>query len=327
MPIISGPITALAGDSTARVYVAATEVHPHEGGVMTDEPCRVSITNGVLSFEAPEGVGVLTIKTAGGVEKTLPILVKEGYTLADALLAGDVEALPASKIDELAERLAGMAAGNPADLTGKLEETGDGELTVGGAYEKLTIGAEWGAAALPAETYLNKWPYVTLATEFEYMHDMLNRLQSGSDVLLLPPVVDSALREAITYRGYDPATVEEIPFEFESQLSASMGYLFSGMTALKTVPEFSHGACRNFEGMFGDCTSLETIGDIYINQDLGQIMMDFMFANCASLQDGQVRIIVDPDKPMNFTTDFMIGGSGLTRKPFFTRTGEPIDVP
>lgn len=335
MPVISGPITALAGDSTARVYVAATEVHPHAGGVMTDEPCRVSITNGVLSFEAPEGVGVLTIKTAGGVEKTLPIVVKEGYTLADALIAGDVEALPASKIDELAERLAGMAAGDQADLTGKLEETGDGELTVGAGYSRVNIGSgDWDRSAiLPKSTYLQYESEilptaVSLSTELEYINASLSELFSGSGKIILSPTLSSPLERVITSRGLDIWTIEAIPFDFDASFLTSMRGLFEGFTSLKEVGFINAYRAIDFSRMFYGCRSLEKAGPIM--PALGpndKADFSYMFYGCESLKDGDVRVIASAQALQNANTEKMIEGSGLSRKPFYTPMGEPIDVP
>lgn len=335
MPVISGPITALAGDSTARVYVAATEVHPHAGGVMTDEPCRVSITNGVLSFEAPEGVGVLTIKTAGGVEKTLPIVVKEGYTLADALLAGDVEALPASKIDELAERLAGMAAGDQADLTGKLEETGDGELAVGAGYSRVNIAmGNWDSSViLPKSTYLQEGmelspTAVSLSVELEYINVALMELFSGFGGVVLSPTVSSPMRSVIASRGLSESEVEAIPFEFNPSCLTSMGRLFEGFTSLKEVGFINAYRAIDFSRMFYGCRSLEKAGPIM--PALGpndKADFSYMFYGCESLKDGDVQVIASAQALQNANTEKMIEGSGLSRKPFYTPMGEPIDVP
>lgn len=150
------------------------------------------------------------------------------------------------------------------------------------------------------------------------------------------------LLAALTARGLDYQTVEEIPFDIELVGSGSAWDMFSGCAALTHVPDLDTGQVTNMEGMFFDCPSLTTVPALDATQvtnmsymfyncaalttlpdlDTGQVTdMEGMFYDCAALTDGNVRLI--GKHPSVSTTD-MITGSGLTRLPFFDAAGNPI---
>lgn len=296
MPTIRGKITALVGDSAARVYVAATSVYPHDDGLITDEPRRVNITNGVVSFDAPEGLGVLILKIPKHGEKTLPISIKEGYTLADALTAGEVESLTAPRFDELVQRvveLLPVVEQPPVDNDGRDDRE------------------------------------VSLEQEIEYFHAALVQLFASSDVIIVPPNPNRGyLDDAVRARGLDSSILEALPFDIDTRMCVDMSGLFEDWRSLKELGGINTYSATRFSFMFSGCKSLERIGVIGLASTSSSVF-DFrsMFYGCESLKDGEVMIFCNPEAARNSDTTGMIDGSGLTRKPFYTPMGEPIDVP
>ena len=71
-------------------------------------------------------------------------------------------------------------------------------------------------------------------------------------------------------------------------------------------------------GLFYDCSSLMQLPDITTSHVTN---MNNMFRNCASLTDGNVRLI---GRHPSVSTSYMITGSGLTRLPFYDTNGNPI---
>lgn len=104
------------------------------------------------------------------------------------------------------------------------------------------------------------------------------------------------LRAALTARGLDYQTVTEIPFDIELVGSGSTQFMFS------------------------DCAALTSVPDLITSQVTS---MFYMFDGCVSLTDGNVRLI---GRNPNVSTTGMITGSGLTREPWYTPDGKPIDV-
>jgi len=71
-------------------------------------------------------------------------------------------------------------------------------------------------------------------------------------------------------------------------------------------------------GLFYDCSSLMQLPDMTTSHVTN---MNNMFRNCASLTDGNVRLI---GRHPSVSTSYMITGSGLTRMPFYDTNGNPI---
>ena len=88
------------------------------------------------------------------------------------------------------------------------------------------------------------------------------------------------LRAALTDRGLDYSTVEEIPFEIELVGSGSAQNLFNDCSALTTIPQLGTSSVTNMLGMFSGCTSITSVPDM----DTSSVTnMGAMFMNCSSL--------------------------------------------
>lgn len=88
------------------------------------------------------------------------------------------------------------------------------------------------------------------------------------------------LRAALTDRGLDYSTVEEIPFEIELVGSGSAQNLFYGYSELTTIPKLDTSNVTNMIGMFMDCSSLTHVPDM----DTSSVAnMGAMFMRCSSL--------------------------------------------
>lgn len=225
--------------------------------------------------------------------------------------------------------------GGDVDLTGKLEETEDGELAVGAGYSRVNIAmGNWDSSViLPKSTYLQEGmelspTAVSLSVELEYINVALMELFSGFGGVVLSPTVSSPMRSVIASRGLSESEVEAIPFEFNPSCLTSMGRLFEGFTSLKEVGFINAYRAIDFSRMFYGCRSLEKAGPIM--PALGpndKADFSYMFYGCESLKDGDVQVIASAQALQNANTEKMIEGSGLSRKPFYTPMGEPIDVP
>ena len=104
------------------------------------------------------------------------------------------------------------------------------------------------------------------------------------------------LRAALSDRGLNYRTVTEIPFDIELVGTGSVQRMFEFCSKLTSVPDM-------------DTSSVTDVR--------------YMFYDCSALTDGNVRLI---GKHPNVSTTGMITGSGLTREPWYTADGRPIDV-
>ena len=148
-------------------------------------------------------------------------------------------------------------------------------------------------------------------------------------------------RAALTARGLDYTMITEVPFDIElvgtgsaqymfydcSSLTyvpaldtaqvTNMAFMFRGCSALTSVPDMDTSQVTDMSRMFFNCSSLTYVPDL----DTAQVTnMSYMLYGCSSLTDGNVRLI---GKHPNVDTTGMIGGSGLTREPFYTTDGQP----
>lgn len=125
----------------------------------------------------------------------------------------------------------------------------------------------------------------------------LSNLLSGYEKLVVPPVISGT-----------------------SQVT-NMASMFFGCSSLTKVPEMDTSQVTNMASMLRDCSSLHTVPEM----DTSQVKnMSVMLSGCKALKDGSVRLIrKDGTKPASRSN--MISGSGLTREPFFTPDGEPIN--
>ena len=149
-------------------------------------------------------------------------------------------------------------------------------------------------------------------------------------------------RAALTARGLDYTTITEIPFDIELVGTGEATHLFRGCAALTTGPELDTLNVTNMNGMFQDCTNLTSIPPMNTSNvtnaqsmfaycrsltsvppvDAAKITnVSYMFVGCLALTDGNALLI---NKHPNVNTTGMIGGSGLTREPFFDTAGNPI---
>lgn len=126
------------------------------------------------------------------------------------------------------------------------------------------------------------------------------------------------LRAALTDRGLNHQTVEELPFDIELIGTGAAQSMFYGCSSLTTVPAMDTGQVTNMNGMFYLCGSLTHVPDLYTAQVTNTA---WMFYNCSALTDGNVRLI---GRNPNVATTGMINGSGLTREPFYDTNGNPI---
>lgn len=125
------------------------------------------------------------------------------------------------------------------------------------------------------------------------------RVFSGKPVEVMPATPGKYdardwLRRKLTEYGEDYQTVTEIPFDIDSSQATNMYSMFYYCEALTRVPDMDTSQATN---------------------------MRHMFQHCESLTDGNVRLI---GKHPNVDTGFMIFGSGLTREPFYDKSGQPI---
>lgn len=221
-------------------------------------------------------------------------------------------------------------AGGDVDLTGKLEETEDGKLLIGGAYNSIAVGQHSSSLMLPMYTAIDDGSdiAVKLKDEFDFLYSALGSALADKAVVPAPPINDQFIAQVVSARGLDPSEMEALPFTIDMRSCIKADYMFSSFSALKEVEiQWVPWQTRSYASMFLMCTSLEHVNDLDLTFTGTQTDFSQMFYGCSSLTDGNVRIIIDPNLVSKYTTEDMITGSGLTRKPFFDSQGNPIDVP
>ena len=173
---------------------------------------------------------------------------------------------------------------------------------------------------------------------------------SGKPVEVIPGdlskyAVAGWLKDKLTEYGEDYATVTELPFDLDTRHASGLVQLFRGYVSLTSVPPMNTSNVTDMSGMFAQCQSLTSVPPM----DTSNVTdMSGMFSVCQSLAslpdldaskatdtrnmfmwshqltDGSVCLIrEDGTKPPS--RDDMIKYSGLTREPFFTPDGKPID--
>lgn len=220
--------------------------------------------------------------------------------------------------------------GGDVDLTGKLEETGDGELLIGGAYNSIAVGQHYSSLMLPMNTAIDDGSdiVVNLKDEFDFLYSALGSALADKAVVPAPPSNRDFIANVVYARGLNPGEIEALPFTIEMRNCIKADYMFSNFNALKEAEiQWAPWQTRSYAYMFQMCTSLERVNDLDLTFTGTQKDFSEMFYGCESLTDGNVKIIINPNQVSKYTTDDMITGSGLTRKPFFDSQGNPIDVP
>lgn len=156
--------------------------------------------------------------------------------------------------------------------------------------------------------------------------NQLKRLETLRDVFVLTPdgFAQTQLQEELTRRGLDYKTVEKIPFSIDARNAKdkSLANLFNGCSKLREAPLLLNTSqVTNMSNMFEACLALTTVPDL----DTSQVTaVTSMFFRCTNLTDGNVLLIrSDGTKPANRSS--MIKYSGLSREPFFTPDGQPIN--
>lgn len=156
--------------------------------------------------------------------------------------------------------------------------------------------------------------------------NQLKRLETLRDVFVLTPddFARTQLQEELTRRGLDYKTVEKIPFSIDARNAKdkSLSRLFNGCSKLREAPLLLNTSqVTDMSSMFEACLALTTVPDL----DTSQVTaVTSMFFRCTNLTDGNVLLIrSDGTKPANRSG--MIQYSGLSREPFFTPDGQPIN--
>lgn len=123
------------------------------------------------------------------------------------------------------------------------------------------------------------------------------------------------------YRAFHKCSELVFAPSFDTSGANDIGEMFSYCSSLTHAPELNTGSVTNFSGMFSHCSSLVSVPDM--NASKGGSFPS-MFYNCKALKDGSVRLIrSDGSKPKSIYR--MIENSGLSREPFFTPDGQPIN--
>ena len=207
--------------------------------------------------------------------------------------------------------------------------------SAGGVKLAGDLGGTWDAPTVPGlETVMKR---ITL---LEQMRDVLT--------LTADKPAPDQVKDELTRRGLDYATVEKIPFSIDARNAKdkSLKLLFSSYTKLReaplllntsqvtdmsqmfgwgssltSVPEMDTSSVTNMSYMFSGCSSLTSVPEM----DTSSVTnMSYIFRNCSALRDGSVRLIrKDGTKPATRTR--MIADSGLTREPFYDAQGNPIN--
>ncbi|WP_257183436.1 collagen-like protein [Corynebacterium cystitidis] len=115
MALVSGPISLVTGKPAedVQVYVRARESRPQSEGMVVDFMVAVTVSDGIVSFEAVPGPAVLNVVHAGVHQVAVPLLVPDSesamleYCIRAAEVAGQATK---SEIEKLAAEVAASAA-------------------------------------------------------------------------------------------------------------------------------------------------------------------------------------------------------------------------
>lgn len=150
---------------------------------------------------------------------------------------------------------------------------------------------------------------------------------SGGKPVEVMPRIDSYwgandwLINKVSEYGEDYRTVAELPFEIDVSQAGRAAGMFQGCNGLVVAPRMDTRHIENMEAMFRGCKALVTV----LPMNIGLVTeMPRMFAGCASLTDGNVHLVSEKGTKPRYRDD-MLFGSSLTREPFFTPDGRPID--
>ena len=216
--------------------------------------------------------------------------------------------------------------------------------SAGGVKLAGDLGGTWDAPTVPGLAGKAD------ATALSGLVKRLELLETTLDVLVLNDqgTAQNQVKAELSSRGLDYKTVERIPFSIDASNAKSkslaylfkdwsklqyapiimdtsqvtdMSYMFQGCSSLTTVPKMDTSQATNMRQMFEQCLVLTYVPDMDASKATNMVGM---FQQCRKLTDGNVRLIrKDGTKPDRIT--LMIGSSGLTREPFFTPDGQPIN--
>ena len=199
-------------------------------------------------------------------------------------------------------------------LAGDLAGTWDAPTVPG--LERLM----WQMKAMEAQDVL-VLRYGSTPASKQVREELEKRGLNYAKVKVLPFKIDASSATSLTElcRGFNE--LRAAPFVLNTSKVTNMYNMFRGCSSLTSVPDLDTRSVRDMDNMFGSCPSLTSVPDL----DTSQVTnMDNMFYGCSSLTDGSVRLIrKDGTKPAS--RSYMIRQSGLTREPFFTPDGQPIN--
>lgn len=146
------------------------------------------------------------------------------------------------------------------------------------------------------------------------------RLFDGCNSLTSIPPMDTSGVTSMQGMFRNCQSLTTVP-DMDTSGVTSMYDMFLGCFNLTTAPAMNTSNVTTMRGMFQYCNNLTSVPDMDTS---GVTSMVTMFFNCPALYDGSVRLLRDTMPPSSATTN-MIGGSGLTRLPFYTFDGTPLD--
>ncbi|MCA0444366.1 DUF285 domain-containing protein [Corynebacterium amycolatum] len=107
--------------------------------------------------------------------------------------------------------------------------------------------------------------------------------------------------------------------EMDTNSVTAMSSMFRNCAALTTAPALNTRNVTTMEAMFEGCVNLTYVPDLD-SRNVSSVRS--MFMGCGKLRNGNVRLI---SKKAGVDTGSFLFQSGLTREPFFTPDGQPIN--
>ena len=159
------------------------------------------------------------------------------------------------------------------------------------------------------------------AAKTQVREELAKRGLNYEKVKVLPFKIDAAAVISLTELCRDFSELRVAPFVLNTSKVTNMYNMFRACPRLLSVPDMDTSSVQDMDNMFGSCPSLISVPDM---NTANVTNMNNMFYGCSSLTDGNVRLIrSDGTKPSSRSG--MISGSGLSREPFYTPDGQPIN--
>ena len=133
------------------------------------------------------------------------------------------------------------------------------------------------------------------------------------------PVMNTGNVTEMLSMFYNCVALTTVP-DMDTSSVTNMRYMFRACASLTHAPAMDTSSVTDMGAMFQDCSSLTSVPDL---ETANVTNAEWMFVNCSSLTDGNVRLI---GKNAAASTTGMIASSGLTREPWYTADGRPVDV-